>query len=204
MLLFIVTISNVCTELDCFSLSSLDLTVKIKLMFSSFSLSLCSLLLYQHLCLCLPEGEEVGFDTLESSSHKLVHLTASRAKGPKKRPPSTVLFPSVCMLHGSLLGTSPLTLPATSSALAFVASHPRPSVSVVLYARTVRVGASPLAVPDARVVCMFVLQRLKCQCHFLLSSLCLKKKHQKKACMLHTAKTRVEFFSGGGEQERRG
>lgn len=130
MLLFIVTISNVCTELDCFSLSSLDLTVKIKLMFYSFCLSLCSLLLYQHLCLCLPEGEEVGFDTLESSSHKLVHLTASRAKGPKKRPPSTVLFPSVCMLHGSLLGTSPLTLPPTSSALAFVTSHPRPPVSL--------------------------------------------------------------------------
>ena len=128
--LFIVTISNVCTELDCFSLSSLDLTVKIKLTFSSFSLGLCSLLLYQHLCLCLPEGEEVGFDTLESSSHKLVHLTASRAKGPKKRPPSTVLFPSVCMLHGSLLGTSPITPPATSSTLAFVASHPRPSVSM--------------------------------------------------------------------------
>ena len=49
-------------------------------------------------CLCEPDGEEAGFDAVESSSHKLVHLTASRAKGPKKRPPSTVLFPAVCML----------------------------------------------------------------------------------------------------------
>ncbi|XP_076467251.1 CD2-associated protein-like isoform X10 [Babylonia areolata] len=38
------------------------------------------------------DGEEASFDAVESSSHKLVHLTASRAKGPKKRPPSTVNF----------------------------------------------------------------------------------------------------------------
>ncbi|XP_076444847.1 SH3 domain-containing kinase-binding protein 1-like isoform X2 [Babylonia areolata] len=36
------------------------------------------------------EGEE-SLDALESSSHKLTHLTASRPKAPKKRPPSTDL-----------------------------------------------------------------------------------------------------------------
>ena len=84
------------------------------------SVSFLSHLYYQSFCLCLPEGEETSFDALESSSHKLVHLTALRAKGPKKRPPSTVLLSSVCMLHGSPLGTSPLTPPPTSSCLAFV------------------------------------------------------------------------------------
>ncbi|XP_070190712.1 CD2-associated protein-like isoform X6 [Littorina saxatilis] len=41
-----------------------------------------------------PDGEEDNFDALESSSQKLTHLTALRAKGPKKRPPSTVLLPT--------------------------------------------------------------------------------------------------------------
>ncbi|XP_025096834.1 CD2-associated protein-like isoform X7 [Pomacea canaliculata] len=36
-------------------------------------------------------GNDTNFDMVESTSHKLVHLTALRAKGPKKRPPSTVL-----------------------------------------------------------------------------------------------------------------
>ncbi|KAK7108259.1 hypothetical protein V1264_016025 [Littorina saxatilis] len=40
------------------------------------------------------DGEEDNFDALESSSQKLTHLTALRAKGPKKRPPSTVLLPT--------------------------------------------------------------------------------------------------------------
>ena len=43
------------------------------------------------------------FDGIESSSQKLTHPTASRPKGPKKRPPSTVLNLNVCMfdcLHG--------------------------------------------------------------------------------------------------------
>ncbi|KAK7108261.1 SH3 domain-containing kinase-binding protein 1-like isoform X5 [Littorina saxatilis] len=42
----------------------------------------------------LEDGEEDNFDALESSSQKLTHLTALRAKGPKKRPPSTVLLPT--------------------------------------------------------------------------------------------------------------
>ncbi|XP_025096830.1 SH3 domain-containing kinase-binding protein 1-like isoform X3 [Pomacea canaliculata] len=37
------------------------------------------------------DGNDTNFDMVESTSHKLVHLTALRAKGPKKRPPSTVL-----------------------------------------------------------------------------------------------------------------
>ncbi|KAL8592788.1 hypothetical protein ACOMHN_045942 [Nucella lapillus] len=44
------------------------------------------------------DGEEGSFDAVEATGHKLVHLTASRAKGPKKRPPSTVNFSTVCML----------------------------------------------------------------------------------------------------------
>ncbi|GFS12400.1 SH3-domain kinase binding protein 1, partial [Elysia marginata] len=35
--------------------------------------------------------ENTQFDGIDSSSPKLTHLTANRAKGPKKRPPSTVL-----------------------------------------------------------------------------------------------------------------
>ncbi|KAL8614530.1 hypothetical protein ACOMHN_014109 [Nucella lapillus] len=43
---------------------------------------------------CFAEGEEPirDLDNVETSAHKLTHLTASRAKGPKKRPPSTVVF----------------------------------------------------------------------------------------------------------------
>lgn len=47
------------------------------------------------------DQEDANFDALESSSQKLVHLTASRAKGPKKRPPSTVLFPTDVEKAGS-------------------------------------------------------------------------------------------------------
>ncbi|KAK7477627.1 hypothetical protein BaRGS_00031105, partial [Batillaria attramentaria] len=39
------------------------------------------------------EDDDSNFDVLETSSQKLQHLTANRAKGPKKRPPSTVLVP---------------------------------------------------------------------------------------------------------------
>lgn len=54
-------------------------------------------------------GNDTNFDMVESTSHKLVHLTALRAKGPKKRPPSTVLVLGVCMLAWLTLGGLPLT-----------------------------------------------------------------------------------------------
>ncbi|XP_071115071.1 SH3 domain-containing kinase-binding protein 1-like isoform X5 [Haliotis cracherodii] len=37
-----------------------------------------------------PKPTQNNFESLEPTSQKLTHLTASRAKGPKKRPPSTI------------------------------------------------------------------------------------------------------------------
>ena len=62
-----------------------------------------------------------------------------------------------------------------------------------------RAGSSPLALPDARVVWMFVLQRLKCQCHFLLFSLCLEKK-EKSMHVAHSKKQELNFFLGVGSR----
>lgn len=37
------------------------------------------------------------FDEIQASSDKLTHLTASRPKGPSKRPPSQVFNHTVCI-----------------------------------------------------------------------------------------------------------
>ena len=47
---------------------------------------------------CIFGTDGTHFNDIEASSQKLTHLTANRAKGPKKRPPSTVLTLNVCML----------------------------------------------------------------------------------------------------------
>lgn len=46
---------------------------------------------------------ESHFDGMEPTSERLVHLTANRAKGPAKRPPSQVILNNVSGLTALLI-----------------------------------------------------------------------------------------------------
>ena len=61
-----------------------------------------------------------------------------------------------------------------------------------------RAGSSPLALPDAHVVCMFVLQRLKCQSFSAVFSMFENRK--KSMHVAHSKKQELNFFLGVGSR----